>query len=111
MAKPTAQQCHALTTYFKTKYTETQGREPVISRNKARWWFEGVLMDYTATQAHELIDYYLEHWESPSLEWFGYNYDKVDEAYTDHHKNELAAKKRRQVTQARLEEWKKRWEK
>lgn len=111
MAKPTAPQCHALTTYFKTKYNEAQGREPVVSRNKARWWFEAILMDYSASQARELIDYYIEHYQVPELEWFAYNYDKVDAAKTEHDKNELSAVKRRQETAVRLEEWRKRWQK
>lgn len=111
MAKPTAQQCHALTTYYMTAYAEKVGRPASVNRNKSRWGFESILMDYTPTQARELIDYYLDHWETPTVEWFLFNYEKVDAAKQDHDKNELIAAKRRAATAKRLEEWRNRWQK
>lgn len=109
MAKPTPQQCHALTTHFIGQYTESKGYKPSVNRNKARWGFESLLMDYTPAQARELIDYYIEHWESPNLDWFMFNYEKVDEAKQDHDKAEAVAEKRRKATAQRLEEWRNRW--
>jgi hypothetical protein len=111
MAKPTAQQCHALSTYFKDKFEEVVGYAPVINRNKARWQFESILMDYSPTESRHLIDFYLEHWSAPSLDWFLYNYDKVVEEKQAREKSEAAAEKRRQQTKERLEEWRKRWKK
>lgn len=105
MAKPTAQQCHAMTTYFMTAYQEVFETRPVVNRNKARWGFESMLMDYTPAQAKELIDYYLDANLTPSLEWFLWNYDKVDEAYQEHEKNRLLAAQRRKETQERLKQW------
>lgn len=110
MAKPTAQQCHALTTYFINQYGEKLGKSASVNRNKARWGFESVLMDYTPSQARELIDYYLEHYETPSVEWFLFNYEKVDVAKQEHDENELIAAKRREATRQRLEEWRNRWQ-
>lgn len=109
MTKPTPQQCHALTTYFITAYTEKMGRKPAVNRNKARWQAESVLMDYSASDARELLDYYLEHYENPSLEWFMFNYEKVDEAKHDHDEQEKISAKRREATAQRLEEWRNRW--
>lgn len=111
MAKPTAQQCHALTTYFITAVSESTGTRPAVNRNKARWGFESVLMDYTPTEARELIDYYIEHYDRPSVEWFLFNYEKVDVAKREHDENELIAAKRREATAQRLEEWRNRWQK
>ena len=111
MVKPTAQACHALTTYFKTAFKEVVGREPVVSRNKARWWFESILMDYKSDQARELIDFYLSHYDNPDLEWFAYNYDKVDTNMQERMRAEDVARKRREETEKRLEEWRNRWKK
>lgn len=111
MAKPTPQQCHALTTYFITAYTEKVGRKPAVNRNKARWGFESLLMDYSPSDARELIDYYLEHYVDPTIDSFLYTYEKIDEAKQEHDKNEVIAAKRRAATQARLEEWRNRWKK
>ena len=109
MPKPTAQQCHALTTYYISKYTSVVGRAPSVNRNKARYGFEGLLMDYTSENARLLIDYYIDHYDEPKIDWFIYNYEKVDEAKTDRDHEEVAQAKRRAATEARLEEWRNRW--
>jgi hypothetical protein len=108
--KPTAPQCHAMTTYFIQAYNENVGKQPVVNRNKARWGFESVLMDYTPAQAKELIDYYLDSYADPSLEWFLWNYEKVEESYKDAEKERQSVAKRRKETQERLEQWRKKKE-
>lgn len=109
MTKPTAQACHALTTYFVTKCSE-HGPKPVVNRNKARWGFESILMDYTPSQARELIDFYVDRYDKPTVEWFLFNYEKVDEAKQDYEVNKSRQDARRKVTQQRLEEWRNRFE-
>jgi len=111
MAKPTAQQCHALITYFINAYEQETGRKSPVSRNKVRYWFESILMDYTSTEAKAFIDYYLEHYPNPSVEWFAFNYEKVVMAKEEHEENEAVAIKRRKVTEQRLKEWRERWKK
>lgn len=111
MAKPTAQQCHALTTFYVNKYNEVVGSNPRVNRNKARWSFESILMDYTPSQVMTLIEFYLEHYDTPSLEWFFYNYDKVEESMVERQKQEDSAAKRRAETAKRLQEWRNRWQK
>jgi hypothetical protein len=100
-----------MTTYFASQYAAKVGSSAPVNRNKARWGFEAMLMDYTSEQARTLVDYYLEHWDNPSIEWFLYNYEKVDVALQEHNERELASAKRRAVTQQRLEEWRNRWKK
>lgn len=111
MAKATAQQCHALTTYFINKIKEATDKTPKVNRNKARWGFEAVLMDYTPVEVHELIDYYVEHYDAPNIEWFLYNYEKVDSARQEFEENKILTAKRRADTKQRLEEWRNRWQK
>lgn len=110
MTKPTAQQCHALTTYFISAHTEKVGVKPSVNRNKSRWGFESMLMDYTPGQARELIDYYLDHYDEPNIEWFLYNYEKVDAAKMEREANSLSVNRRRQETERRLKEWRERWQ-
>lgn len=109
--KPTAQQCHALTTYYAKAYSEKVGKPAVLNRNKARWSWDSILMDYTPSQACEMVDFYLEHWPEPNLDWFFYNYEKVDQAIADHNQDEEVRKARRAMTQKRLDEWRERWKK
>lgn len=110
MAKATVQQCHAMTTYFVKQFQEVTGRSTVVNRNKARWGFEAILMDYSTEQIKQLIDYYLKYYPTPNVEWFLFNYDKVVEALQEHEEKEKIAEKRRQQTAERLEEWRNRWQ-
>lgn len=68
-------------------------------------------MDYSSAQGRELIDFYIDHYTAPSLEWFLYNYEKVDEAKQEHIQKEAAVAKRREETKRRLDEWRNRWQK
>ena len=68
-------------------------------------------MDFTPTQARELVDYYLAHYAEPKIDWFLYNYEKVVVAKQEHEEAAVVAAKRRQETARRLEEWRKRWQK
>lgn len=111
MVKATAQQCHALTTYYIDKHTEVVGKTPRVNRNKSKWGWEAMLIDYNPVEARELIDHYLEHYaDKPSLEWFLYNYEKVDEAKAEYEERKVATAKRMNETQKRLEEWRNRWQ-
>jgi len=98
-----------MTTHYVKKYTEVVGRSVVVNRNKARWGFEAILMDLSPVETKALIDYYLERYPNPSIEWFLYNYDKIVEERTEREEQEKVAAKRREATAARLEEWRNRW--
>ena len=111
MAKPTAQQCHALTTYWMTAYNEVVGRPVKVNRNMARWGCEGFLMDYSKVEALDLIEYYLANYADPSIDWFLFNYEKVDATRQDKKKEAASAELRRHQTEQRLKEWRERWKK
>lgn len=111
MAKATAQQCHALTTYYIDKYTDVVGKAPLVNRNKSKWGFEAMLIDYTPAQARELIDFYIDHYAAtPTIEWFLFNYEKVDQAKQERAEHEVVMAKRREETKRRAEEWRNRWQ-
>lgn len=109
MTKPTAQQCHALTSYYAKQYEEKLGKPAVYNRNKARWSWDSILMDYSPGQVRVMVDFYIEHWPEPNLEWFFYNYEKVDSAIADHNQEEQIRRHRREMTQKRLDEWRERF--
>lgn len=111
MAKPTAQQCHALTTYFVNAVTEATGKKPIVNRNKARWGFESILMDYSPTEARELIDYYVSKYDTPTIDSFLFGYEKIAQAKVDKEEESERTQRRREETQRRLDEWRNRWKK
>jgi hypothetical protein len=108
MTKPTAQQCHAMTTYFVNAYVAKYQMKPVVNRNVARWGFESVLMDYPPTEARELVDFYFKTTGPHDLTWFLYNYDKVEVERQEYEENKRLAKKRMKETEERLRVWRER---
>lgn len=106
-----AQQCHALITYFIKAYTQTKGVAPVLNRNKSRWGFDSILMDYTSDEVRQMIDFYLKYYTARGdVEWFLFNYEKVDEDMKDHEQKKLAKQEALRETARRAEEWRNRWQ-
>lgn len=111
MANPTAQQCHAMTTYFINGYKDLTASAPVVNRNKAKAGWSGMLMDFTPTQARELVDHYLAYYEKPRIDWFLYNYEKVAEDMKERNEAKEVRRLRRAETERRAKEWEERWKK
>lgn len=108
MAQPTAQQAHALITYFKDAYENTQGKSLVLNRNKVQYAFKNILIDFSPVEARDLIDFYMTY-PSPNINWFIYNYDEVVRDLEEDKKNREVLARRRQQTSERLKEWRARW--
>lgn len=110
MAKPTAQQCHALTTYYIQAYTDKYDTKPVVNRHSARWGFESMLMDMPAPEVKKLIDFYLETTSTRrhSLDWFFYNYDSLLEEQKEHDKDRSDIARLRRESEERVRAWRER---
>jgi len=108
MARPTAKDCHTLTSYYIKAWKERYHREPVVNRHSARWGFESVLMGMPVSEAKKLIDFYLttESQKQHSLDWFFYNYDKLIDSLSDLEKDRLERERLREESRKRAEEWK-----
>lgn len=105
----TPKQAQTLVSYFGKKYKEKYDTAPVLNRYKARWGFDAILMDMSESKVKDLIDYYLETY-SPNmhdLDWFFYNYDKLDQAKRDRDKDAVALAALREQSKKRTEEWRK----
>ena len=109
MAKPTAQQCHAMTSYYIGRYEKVKGTKPVVNRNKAKYTFESLLWDYSVDEVKGFLDFFIDHYDQ-TLEWFNYNYETVINEHNDYGIQQELAAKRRRDTAERLEAWRKRKE-
>lgn len=107
MAKPTAQQCHAMTTYYMNAFREKYKREPRVNRNTARWHWEGMLTDMPPAEAKKLVDFYFttSSQKQHALDWFFYNYDKLQESMSDIDLDRERRKKLREESEKRAAEW------
>lgn len=108
MARPTAQQCHALTSYYEKKYREKYNTDPNVNRVTARWNFDSILSgSLTTAQVKELLDYYFTTppTRRHDLDWFFYNYDKIVKSYADAKQDREARRKLMEESRLRAERW------
>jgi hypothetical protein len=106
MAKPTPQQCHAMTTFYVQEYKARHGQEPVVNRHSARWGFESVLTGMPPKEVKELIVFYLDSAsKTPSLDWFFYNYDKLILKKEEVEEDKRTRARLREESRIRAEEW------
>ena len=105
--KPTAQECHALTTKYIDLYTGRYGEKPQVNRYSARWGFESILMDYSYRQAVSLLEYFFSTYNDKGhpLDWFLYNYEKLVEKRDAAEKREVERAKMRKESEQRVKEW------
>jgi hypothetical protein len=106
----TPKQAHALVTYFSQQYEKKYGIKPSVNRYAARWGFDSILMDTDTVGAKALIDYYFEtiSTNGHSLEWFFYNYEKLETAKRKRDEDAAARAVLREQSRVRTEEWRKR---
>ena len=109
MAKPTSQQCHAMVSYYISKYRAVNGSDPVVNRNKGKYAFEGILWDLTTDEAKALVDFFVVHYDR-DFDWFAYNYDKVGQAMREYEEEQKLIAVRRDATALALQRWNKRKE-
>lgn len=108
MAKPTVQQCHAMTSYFVKGYkVRYRGQEPKVNRHAARWGFESILMGMSPDKVKELIDYYFTTTSQKrhSLDWFLYNYEKLEDGLEQLELDRERREKLRKESAERVAEW------
>lgn len=105
----TPKEAHALSSYFKKLWKAKYGMEPVVNSHAARWAFDSMLMDMGPVEARTLIEFYFET-ASPNrhdLNWFLYNYDKLQAAKRDTEVDKAQLARLREESKRRVEEWRK----
>lgn len=105
----TAKDAHTLVSYFAKAHKEKTGYDGVLNRHAARWGFNSMLMDMSMEHCKKVIDYYFETSGSNgySLDWFLYNYEKLDAARRERDKDAAAQVVLREQSRRRAEEWRK----
>jgi len=106
-----AQECHALISYFCKKFKEKYGMEPVVNRHSSRWGFDSILQGMSPSEARQLIDYYFTttQMKRHNLDWFFYNYDKLQEGRVESDKDKERREKMRRESEQRAKEWRERF--
>ena len=77
-------QPHALLTHYISLYKDRYGRDPVLNRYREKWGMQDVIDTVGYQRAKDLVEYYftLNKYNHP-LQWFFYNFDKLDKLWKD----------------------------
>lgn len=110
MADERAKYGNALVTHYLKLWKEKYpGVTPKVNRYAVKWGFMDVADSVGFERAKEIIDYYFKT-SRPGhpIQWFLYNFDKLDAIMEEVEADELKKAAVRAETKARVEEWERR---
>ena len=81
MAGQDTKQAYSLITFYSSLYKQKYGKAPVINKYREKWGMQDVLESIEYDRAKELLEYYFHlNRQGHPLQWFFYNFDKLDDA-------------------------------
>jgi hypothetical protein len=80
MSKEEAKQAYALVSLYIALYKNKYKKPPLVNRYREKWAMQDVIDTVGFERAKELLDYYFKCSKiGHPLNWFLYNFDKLDE--------------------------------
>lgn len=96
---------HALIKYYISLYTDKYNKTPTVNQYREKWAMVDVAESVGYERAKELLEYYFSINKSGHpLQWFFYNFDRLDQALNDKINDEARREKIRMQTKAMVEE-------
>lgn len=95
---------HALVKYYISLYADKYNRTPTVNQYREKWAMVDVAESVGYERAKELLDYYFSTTKAGHpLQWFYYNFDKLDEVMKSLEEDKIRREKIRQQTKAMVE--------
>jgi len=103
--KTSNQEPHALITLYVSLFEERYGKKPTLNRFREKWAMQDLIDSVGYSRAKDLIEYYftLSKYGHP-LNWFFYNFDKLDKLWKDIEDDKAHRDMLRSNTKAMVEE-------
>lgn len=80
MTKEEAKQAYALVSLYIALYKNKYKKQPFVNRYREKWAMQDVIDSVGYERARELLDYYFKcRKDGHPLNWFLYNFDKLDD--------------------------------
>lgn len=96
---------HALLNVYVNLYSDKYGKVPTINKYREKWAMADVADSVGYERAKELLEYYFSISKvGHPLQWFFYNFDRLDQALNDKISDEARREKIRKQTKAMVEE-------
>lgn len=105
MAKADTKQPYALLSLYEKLYSEKYSKTARLNKFKEKWAMQDVIESVGYDRARELIEYYFRVTkQGHPLQWFFYNFDRLDDMLLQAQEDELRRKKMREATKKMVEE-------
>lgn len=80
MGKQDAQQAYALVSLYIALYKTHYSKQPIVNRYREKWAMQDVIDTVGFNRAKQLIEYYFKcNKPGHPLNWFLYNFDRIDD--------------------------------
>lgn len=104
-------QAGKLLSLYAELYRDKYNVAPKMNRFKEKYAMKDVVESVGFERAEALMNYYFKTARtSHPIEWFKYNFDKLDTIMDELAKDEEEKRKMREETKRRVEEWKEKYE-
>lgn len=106
MTKDTAQKAYTLVSLYSSLYKDKYKKNIIINKHREKWAMADVIDSVGFDKAKELLTYYFKiDRGSHSIDWFLYNFDKLDYMLTQIKDDAERRKKIMQATKLMVEEY------
>lgn len=100
-----AKQPYTLLSLYEKLYSEKYNRSPRLNKYKEKWAMQDVIESIGYERSRELIEYYFKVTKhGHPLQWFLYNFDRLDDMLLQSEEDEKRRRKMREATKKMVEE-------
>lgn len=93
-----------LIAYYEDLYSQKYSKKPKINRFREKWAMQDVIDSVGYDRARELLDYYFKTGKSKHpLNFFFYNFDRMDQVEKEREKDRMNRSRLRQQTKTLVE--------
>lgn len=105
MAKADSKQPYALLSLYEKLYIERYNKASRLNKFKEKWAMQDVIESVGYDRARELLEYYFRVTkQGHPIQWFFYNFDRLDDMLLQSQEDQLRRKKMREATKKMVEE-------
>jgi len=105
MAKADAKQPYALLSLYEKLYSERYSKVARLNKFKEKWAMQDVIESVGYDRARELLEYYFRVTkQGHPIQWFFYNFDRLDDMLLQSEEDTRRRQKLREATKKMVEE-------
>jgi hypothetical protein len=105
MAKADAKQPYALLSLYEKLYSDKYQRAARLNKFKEKWAMQDVIESVGYDRARELLEYYFRVTkQGHPLQWFFYNFDRLDDMLLQSEEDTQRRRKLREATKKMVED-------